>query len=169
MIYDNLFTNSQIYGMKHKIMDQTDRKILQALQQDGRMTNQQLSEVVGVSSAACWRRTKAMEDAGIIRKYMAVLDAKSVGQDLCVFTHISLTRHSRENAEKFSAAARDRAEIQECYAVTGDADFMLRVMVPDIEAYDKFLEGFLFNIDGISQVRSNFALREIKYDTSLPV
>lgn len=150
-------------------MDATDIKILNALQDDGRITNQNLAERVGVSSAACWRRTKVMEEKGIIKKYMAIVDGKAVGRGLCVFVNISLTRHSKENAELFAKAARQRAEVQECYAVTGDADFMLRVTVPDIESYDKFLEDFLFTIDGISQVRSNFALREIKFDTSIPL
>ena len=150
-------------------MDKADIKILNALQDDGRITNQSLADKVGISSAACWRRTKAMEKKGVIKKYMAIVDAKAVGIGLCVFVNISLTRHSKENAELFAKAVQQRAEVQECYAVTGDADFMLRVMVPNIESYDKFLEGFLFTIDGISQVRSNFALREIKFDTSVPL
>lgn len=151
------------------IMDKIDIKILKTLQNEGRITNQNLADKVGVSSAACWRRTKAMEKSGIIKKYMAIVDAKAVGRGLCVFVNISLTRHSKENAEKFAKATQLRPEVQECYAVTGDADFMLRVMVPDIESYDKFLEGFLFTLEGISQVRSNFALREIKFDTSIPL
>lgn len=150
-------------------MDNLDKKILNTLQKDGRITNQNLADTVGISPAACWRRTKAMEKNGLIKKYMALVDAKLAGHGLCVFVNISLTRHSKANAEEFSKAAQMRAEVQECYAVTGDADFMLRVMVPDIEAYDKFLEEFLFTLEGISQVRSNFALREIKYDTSVPL
>ena len=150
-------------------MDNIDKKILNALQVDGRITNQSLAEKVGISSAACWRRTKAMEKNGTIKKYMAIVNAKTVGHGLCIFVNISLTRHSKENAEEFAKAAHLRPEVQECYAVTGDADFMLRVMVPDIDAYDKFLEDFLFTLEGISQVRSNFALREIKFDTSIPL
>jgi DNA-binding Lrp family transcriptional regulator len=150
-------------------MDKIDIKILNALQNEGRITNQNLAEKVGISSAACWRRTKALENNGIIKKYMAIVDAKATGHGLCIFANISLTRHSKENAEEFAKAAQQRPEVQECYAVTGDADFMLRVMVRDIEAYDKFLEDFLFTLEGISQVRSNFALREIKFDISIPL
>jgi Lrp/AsnC family transcriptional regulator, leucine-responsive regulatory protein len=150
-------------------LDATNRRIIAALQDDGRITNQRLAEKAGISAAACWRRTKALEASGVIKKYMAIVDPKAVGYGLCAIVNISLTRHSKNNAEKFMEAARVRAEVQECYAVTGDADFMLRVVVPDMDAYDQFLEGFLFNIEGISQVRSNFALREIKFDISLPM
>lgn len=162
------FIGANMKQSTHKL-DATDRRIMAVLQDDGRITNQRLAENVGVSAAACWRRTKALEASGVIKKYMAIVDPKAVGHGLCAIVNISLTRHSTNNAEKFMEAARTRAEVQECYAVTGDADFMLRVVVPDMDAYDQFLEGFIFTLPGISQVRSNFALREIKFDISVPM
>lgn len=150
-------------------MDSFDKHILRLLQSDGRMSNQQLADAVGLSSAACWRRVKALEERGIIQRYTALLDADAVGQGLCVIAMVSLLRHSVDHTVAFEAAMRECAEVQQCYAVTGNADFMLRVMVSDIKAYDQFLNDKVFPLEGIAQVHSNFALREIKHDTSLVV
>lgn len=150
-------------------MDITDHRILAALQREGRISNQDLAEEVGISTAACWRRVRALEAAGAISGYTALLDRRHLGMALCAFVHVTLSRHSRQSTTDFELAVRDRPEVQECFATTGDADFILRVVTADIESFDHFLEEFLFGLEGIAQVRSNIALRELKFTTALPL
>ena len=148
-------------------MDPTDLRILDALQRDGRQSNQALADRVGISTAACWRRVRALEEAGVIERYAALLSRPKLGLDLCAFVHISLARHVQESTLPFEQAVMERPEVMECFATTGDADFILRVVTTSIEAFDKFLEQFLFGLPQVSQVRSNIALRELKMDTAL--
>ncbi len=150
-------------------MDKFDRKILKILQADGRISNQQLADEVGLSSAACWRRVKALEEQGVIRTYAALLDPDKVEKGLCVLVMVSLLRHSVDHTHSFEQAMKACPEVLQCYAITGNADFVLRVMVRDIKAYDLFLNEKVFPLEGISQVHSNFALREIKSETALPI
>ena len=150
-------------------LDAQERRILIELQADARLTNQELAQRVGLSPSACWRRVKALEEAGVILRYTAILDPKKVGLGECVFAHVTLTRHSLATTHEFADAIRDRPEVMECFFTTGDADILLRVAIPSVSAYDKFLEEFVFSAPGISQVRSNFALRQIKFETALPL
>lgn len=150
-------------------MDRIDTRILRALQEDGRISNQALAERVGISTAACWRRVRALEEAGVISGYAAILDRKQLGLNLCAYVHITLSRHVRESTTSFEAAIVQRPEVMECFATTGDADFILRVVTESIESLDAFLEECLFALPQISQVRSNIALRELKFDTALPL
>lgn len=150
-------------------MDTTDWKILGVLQREGRISNQDLAERVGVSTAACWRRVRALESEGVIGGYVALLDRHQLNLSLCAFVHVSLSRHQRDSALDFAAEVRDRSEVLECFATTGDADFILRVVTADIDSFHRFLEDFLFGLEGIAQVRSNIALRELKFDTALPL
>ncbi len=150
-------------------LDPFERRILIALQADGRLTNEELAKRAGLSPSACWRRVKALEEAGVILRYAAILDPKKVGFGECVFAHVTLTRHSSTLTNEFAEAIRGRPEVMECFFTTGDADLLLRVAIPSVSAYDKFLEEFIFLAPGISQVRSNFALRQIKFETALPL
>jgi len=150
-------------------LDTQERRILMELQADARLTNQELAQRVGLSPSACWRRVKALEEAGVILRYTAILDPKKVGLGECVFAHVTLARHSLAMTHEFADAVRDRPEVMECFFTTGDADILLRVAIPSVSAYDKFLEDFVFSAPGISQVRSNFALRQIKFETALPL
>lgn len=150
-------------------MDRYDRNILNALQDDGRVSNQDLAEIVGLSPAACWRRVKALEEQGVIQKYTTILNPDEVDASLCILALVTLLRHSSDHSNNFEQAMSDCPEVQQCYAVTGNADFMLKIRVKDIKAYDTFLNEKIFTLEGISQVQSNFALREIKSDTRLPV
>ena len=150
-------------------MDRTDMRILRALQRDGRLSNQALAESVGISTAACWRRVRALEEGGIIEGYAALLSRPGLGLNLCAFVHVSLARHVKESTATFEEAILQREEVLECFATTGDADFILRVVTEDIASLDRFLEDFLFSLPQISQVRSNIALRELKLDTALPL
>ncbi len=150
-------------------LDAHERRILIELQSDARLTNQELAQRVGLSPSACWRRVKALEEAGVILRYAAILDPKKVGLGECVFAHVTLAPHSLAMTHEFADSIRDRPEVMECFFTTGDADILLRVATPSVSAYDKFLEDFIFSAPGISQVRSNFALRQIKFETALPL
>lgn len=150
-------------------LDAHERRILIELQDDARLTNQDLAQRVGLSPSACWRRVKALEESGVILRYAAILDPKKVGLGECVFAHVTLTRHSLAATHEFADAIRNRPEVMECFFTTGDADILMRVATPSVSAYDKFLEDFVFSAPGISQVRSNFALRQIKFETALPL
>ncbi len=150
-------------------MDKTDIGILKALQEDGRASAQQLSDTVGLSAAPVWRRVKALEAAGVIQGYSAQVDRSKVGLLGCMFAQISLERHSASTVENFERSVRDAPEVLECYAVTGDSDFLLKILVESPEAYDRFLHRFLFNMPGIRQTRTIVALREIKHDVRLPL
>lgn len=150
-------------------MDRIDIRILNALQANGRISNQHLADTVGVSTAACWRRVKALEQNGIIERYAAILSRPKLGLNLCAFVHVTLARHVKESTTPFEEAIMERPEVMECFATTGDADFILRVVTESIDSLDKFLAGFLFALPQISQVKSNIALRQLKLETALPL
>ena len=150
-------------------LDRYDRHILAILQDDGRISNQQLADKVGLSSAACWRRVKVLDEKGILKKHTAVVSPEALGYDLCVLVMVTLIRHQQDDAIEFQQAVQGYPEVLQCFAVTGDADYVLRVIVQNMAAYDSFLNEKIFNLPGVSQVRSNFALREIKNETAIPI
>jgi DNA-binding Lrp family transcriptional regulator len=150
------------------MLEAKDRKILAELQKDARLTMQELGERTGMSSSACWRRVKGLEAEGIIDRYAAVVDTRKAGFGFAAIVHVSLARHERANVERFVKEVLRHPEVLECFATSGEADFHLRVVVKDIDAYNTFLDDFIFRIPGVSQVRSNIVLKEIKSDTALP-
>ena len=145
-----------------------DRQILAALQRDSRLTMQELADKVGMSSSAAWRRVKSLEEAGIIDRYAVIVNPKKAGFGLSSMVHVSLARHEQANVEHFVREVLRHPEVLECFATSGEADFHLRVVVEDINAYNAFLDDFIFKLPGVSQVRSNIVLKEIKADTALP-
>ncbi|HET6469422.1 MAG TPA: Lrp/AsnC family transcriptional regulator [Geminicoccaceae bacterium] len=149
--------------------DPVKRRILAVLQREGRLTNQELAERVGISASPCWRRVKELEESGVIRRYAALLDPQKVGVGECVFVQVELQPGSRDVSGAFERAVKERSEISECYAVTGVADFLLKIHVPDVRAYDRLLSEVILRLPGVARVRSSFALREVKYDTALPL
>lgn len=149
-------------------LDKYDQHILQYLQRDGRISNQDLAEKIGLSPAACWRRVKVLEESGVIRGFVALVNPAEVGQSLNVLVMVTLLRHSIDSTTEFEAQIREYPEVLQCYATTGQADFILRVVIPDMPAYDRFLNEKIFTLKGIAQVNSNFALREIKNETAIP-
>lgn len=151
------------------MLNRKDRAILRELQADSRLTMQQLADKAGMSSSACWRRVKSLEESGVIDRYAAILDPAKAGFSLSSMTLVSLARHEERNVENFIREVKRHPEVLECFATSGEADFHLRVVVEDIEAYNKFLDDFIFRIPGVSQVRSNIVLKEIKADTALPL
>jgi len=145
-----------------------DRAILIELQRDGRLTMQQLADRVGMSSSACWRRVRALEQAGVIDRYAAIVDPRKAGFTLSSMTLVSLARHEQHNVENFVREVRRHPEVLECFATSGEADYHLRVVVEDMDAYNRFLDEFILKLPGVSQVRSNIILKEVKADTALP-
>jgi len=149
-------------------LSRRDRGILTELQRDSRLTMQQLAERVGMSSSACWRRVRALEEAGVIDRYAAIVNPRRAGFMLSSMTLVSLARHEQHNVENFVREVRRHPEVLECFATSGEADYHLRVVVEDIDAYNRFLDEFILKLPGVSQVRSNIILKEIKADTALP-
>ncbi len=151
------------------MLDRADCRMLAVLQTDGRITNQALAERVGLSTAACWRRLQALVASGVVRRFAALVDARRVGYELTVFLHVTLSRHVKAATVEFERAVKSHPEVLDCYAVTGDADFLLRVLATDIAGYDRFLEDVVFNLPGIAQVRSSIVLREVKSEPTIPL
>jgi Lrp/AsnC family leucine-responsive transcriptional regulator len=150
------------------MIDPLDGRLLLQLQQDSRQSNQQLADSVGMSSSACWRRVAALEAASVIARYTALVDREKAGFSMSAILHVSLDRHDEQFVSQFVQRIQRRAEVLECFATTGDADYHLRVVVSDIAAYNRFLDEFLFKIPGVRHVRTNVILKEIKYDVTLP-
>ena len=151
-------------------LDRYDLRILAELQRDARISNQELAERIGLSASPCSRRVKQLEDDGYIARQVALLDRKLLGLTLTAYVQIGMDRHTPERFENFEAAIRQWPEVQECCLVTGmDADYQLKVVVPDMDHYQKLLLGTLTRIDGVSSVRSSFVLQQILSSTQLPL
>lgn len=150
-------------------LDAIDRRILQHLQLNARSSTAELAEVAGLSSSPCWRRVKAMEDAQVIRRYVTIVDPGKVGLAVNLFVNVSLSTQIEAALEVFERAIQQRPEVMECYLMTGDADYLLRVVMPDLAAYERFLMDHLTRIPGVANIRSSFALRSVKYRTDLPL
>ena len=151
-------------------LDRTDLRILEALQGNGGLTNQQLADAVGLSPSPCSRRVQKLEAAGIIIKRETVLDARKLGLDLTVMIQISMDRHTPERFANFEEKVASFSEVQQCYLVTGqDADYLLKVVVPDIDAYQHFLLNQITRIEGVSGVHSSFVMRRVVDTASLPL
>src|SRR6218665_1697796 len=131
--------------MENERFDRATRLILEALQADGRQSNQQLADKVGLSATPVWRRVRELEDSGVIRRHVALVDREKLGLDICVLANVSLVRHS----EGVVMASR---EIIECHGITGEADYVIKVVVPDMKAYDQFLQSQIFKIPGVASV-----------------
>ena len=150
-------------------IDAIDRKILAHLQDDCRVTVVDLAERVGLTASPCHRRIKILEEKGILKRYIALVDQKAIGLPVSVFISIKLERQKEEDLERFAKAIRGWAEVLECYLMTGHRDYLLRVVVPDLQAYERFLKQKLTRVSGISSIESSFALDQIKYSIALPV
>lgn len=149
--------------------DRTDRNILTALQRDGRMTNQALAALVNLSESACLRRVRRLEDAGLIRGYAALLDQPLAGFPDNVFVRITLTSQQQRDLRAFEAAAAQLPEVMECYLMSGDSDYLLRVIVADARDYERLHSEHLTRLPGVDRVHSSFALRSVVRRTELPV
>jgi len=165
-IYCNL-----VIPMANKLqLDRYDRQILELLQQDGRISNQDLAERVALSPSSCLRRVRALEESGLITGYRALLDAKKLGLTLMALIHISMDRHTPERFDRFEAEVAAIAEVLECLLITGqDADYQLKVVVADMEAYQELLLQRITRIPGVTGVHSSFVLRRVLDHTALPL
>ena len=150
-------------------LDAVDIRILNELQNDGSLTNLELAKRVHLSPSPCLTRVKALENAGVIERYVALVRPKTLGLNLSVFISISLKEQSKEALAAFEKSIADHDEIMECYLMTGDSDYLIRVAVADITALEKFILEQLTPIAGIEKIRSSFALKQVKYKTALPL
>jgi Lrp/AsnC family leucine-responsive transcriptional regulator len=156
-------------------LDKTDRKILSILQSDGRLSNQEVAERVNLSPSPCLRRIKNLEDAGVIRQYVALLDPDKIGLGLLAYVNVRLEKHSdgaasaRPPRVDFAASVANWPEVVACYAMTGDMDYLLRVHVEDMEHFSRFMMEILLKHPAVLDVKSSFALQRIKDTTALPL
>lgn len=150
-------------------LDAIDRKILTILQADSRVTMQDLADRVGLSVSPCHRRVKLLEERGVITRYIAMVDQKSVGLPVSVFISIKLERQKEEDLNRFAKAISKWEEVLECYLMTGNRDYLLRVVTADLPSYEAFIKTKLTRLDGIASIESSFALSQVKYTNALPV
>lgn len=150
-------------------LDSTDLRILAALQADGALSNVELARRVHLSPSPCLTRVKALEAAGVIERYVALVNAKNLGLGLNVFISISLKTQSKEVLADFERRIAEHDEVMECYLMSGDSDYLIRVALPDIAALERFILEQLTPIPGIEKIRSSFALKQVRYKTALPL
>jgi Lrp/AsnC family leucine-responsive transcriptional regulator len=150
-------------------MDRYQRAILNELQRDSRQSIAELAEKVGISTTPCWRRVKELEEQGIIRRFTALLDRKKLNLGVCVFANVRLNHVTQDAVDRFVKEVFVLPQVLEIYETSGEYDFILKVVAPSIEAYNDFQHGVLLKIPGIAHLNSSFAMREIKYETALPV
>ena len=150
-------------------LDAIDRRILERLQHDGRLSNADLAEKVGLSSSPCWRRVKALESAGILGATVRLVEPRSVGLNVHVLCHVRLKNHLPESSAAFHGFVERHPAVMECYSMSGEWDYLLRVVVADVEGYEAFLMRTLLAHQAVATASSHFALSVIKYSTELPV
>lgn len=155
--------------MPNSKLDRYDRRILDLLQSDGRLSNIELADRIGLSPSPCLRRVRLLEEAGAIQGYGARLDRDRIGLGLTVFVNVKVERHREEQAEAFCAAVAELPEVVSAHLVSGESDFLLQVAVPDLKDYERFLTGTLLKLPGVSDIRSNFAIRTVKPPSPLPL
>jgi Lrp/AsnC family transcriptional regulator, leucine-responsive regulatory protein len=151
-------------------LDRYDRHILEVLQADGRLSNQELAERIGLSPSPCLRRVRALEEAGLITGYRALVDAKKLGLTLMALLHISMDKHTPERFANFEKKVAAQPEVLECLLITGqEADYQLKVIVRDMEAYQELLLNRITRIEGVTGVHTSFVLRRVLDKTAVPV
>ncbi|MER2491096.1 Lrp/AsnC family transcriptional regulator [Catenovulum sediminis] len=151
-------------------LDKYDKQILKIIQQKGRISNQELAEQISLSPAPCLRRVRQLEETGLIEGYVALLDARKLGLTLVSFIQISMDKHTPERFDKFENAIQSFSEVLECHLITGQsADYLLKVIVKDMDDFQQFLLNKLTRIDGVSGVHSSFVLKSPVHSTALPI
>ena len=155
--------------MPNTSLDAIDRRILHHLQENARISNVELARAVGLSPSPCLRRVRDLEEAGIVKEYVTLIDPAAADLPVSVFISVTLDKQVEQDLEVFESAVRDLPEVMECYLMTGDADYLLRVVIADLEAYKSFLMDHLTRVPGVANIRSSFALKQVKYRTALPL
>lgn len=150
-------------------LDAIDRRLLAALQINGRLSATELAEKVGLTTSPCLRRIRNLEEAGVIQGYSTVIDQTKVGLPVSVFVSIKLERQREDAMLGFEEAVRRWPEVVECYLMTGTRDYLLRVVAPDLAGYERFLKQTLTRLDGVASIESSFALAQVKHSSALPI
>ncbi len=153
----------------HPDLDRGDLRILDLIQQQGHLSAAEVAERLGMSPSTCWRRVSRLEEQGVIRKRVALLDREKLGLSIMVFSHVKLSGHGRDALLRFEQAVRTHSEILECYTLMGETDFLLRIVCRDIKAYEAFFLDHLSRFPGVQSVNSSIAMAVIKETTALPV
>ncbi|MFP3517948.1 Lrp/AsnC family transcriptional regulator [Pseudomonas sp. SIMBA_077] len=155
--------------MTEQTLSAIDAKILAALQQDGRTTNQTLADAIGMSASPCWRRVRQLEEHKVIQGYRAVLDRRKIGLGVLVFVRVTIDCHSEGEARKFEQEVMALEDVVACYSIGGDADFLLQVVSRDLDTFADFAMSVIRRLTGIKEMQSMFVLKEIKPFVSFPV
>jgi Lrp/AsnC family leucine-responsive transcriptional regulator len=155
--------------MPKEQLDAIDWKILARLQEDARLADVELARAVHLSPSPCLARVRRLERSGLIKRYVTLLDALAVGMTVSVFIQVRLERQVESALETFEKEIASRPEVMECYLMTGDSDYLLRVLVADVQALERFIVDFLSRIPGVDNIKSSFALKQVKYKTALPL
>ena len=155
--------------MPSRILDSTDWKILARLQDDARISNVELARAVNLSPSPCLSRVRALEAGRVVSRYVTLLDPLKLGLTVSVFIQVSLEKQMRNALDTFENSVLARDEVMECYLMTGDADYLLRVVVPDVQSLERFIVDYLARIPGVASIKSSFALKQVKYKTALPL
>lgn len=150
-------------------LSKTDVKILEHLQQDARITNQQLADVIGLSASPTWRKVRKLEEDQVIQGYRAVLNRRKIGLNVMVFVRVTIDSHSETEARKFEAEVTALENVVSCYSIGGDADFLLQVVSADMDAYAEFAMSVIRRLPGIKEMQSMFVLKEVKGVAGLPL
>jgi len=151
------------------VLDRTDRRILEQLQTDGRLSNQELAERVLLSPSPCLRRVRALERSGVIQRYAALLDPLRVGLELLAYVSVKLEKRGKMPVDQFTRAVQSWPEVIACFSMTGDMDYLMRVQVEDLAHYSRFIMDKLLKQPGVIDIRSNFVLERVKETTALPL
>jgi Lrp/AsnC family leucine-responsive transcriptional regulator len=155
--------------MPEQQLDAIDWKILGRLQDNSRISNVDLARAVNLSPSPCLNRVRALEQGGIVSRYVTLLDPLRLGLTVSVFIQVSLEKQMRNALDTFENSVLARDEVMECYLMTGDADYLLRVVVPDVQSLERFIVDYLARIPGVASIKSSFALKQVKYKTALPL
>ncbi len=155
--------------MPRQTLDSIDIKILQRLQEDAAIPNVTLARKVGLSPSPCLRRVQLLEERGVIRQRVTLLDPAAVGLGMNVFVQVTLEQQTERTLQQFEKKIAEYPEVLECYLMTGEADYLLRAVLPDMESFERFVVDRLTRIAGVARVRSSFAMKQVKYTTRLPL
>ncbi|MGU7785182.1 Lrp/AsnC family transcriptional regulator [Burkholderia sp. PU8-34] len=150
-------------------LDRIDIGILNQLQQNARITNAELARAVNLTATPCFNRVRALEKLGLVRQQVTLLDPEPLGLRINVFIQVSLEKQVEDALRRFEEAISQRPEVMECYLMSGDADYLLRVVMPDMRTLERFIIDRLTTIPGVSNIRSSFALKQVRYKTALPL
>ena len=150
-------------------LDKTDRRLLDVLQEDARITNADLAKKTGLSASPCWRRIRRLESSGVVHRYVTLLNPDAIGLPINVFATVALEKQVESTLENFESLITRYPEVMECYLMTGEFDYLLRIVVPDLKAYERFLMDHLTRIEGIASIKSSISLKQVRYKTALPL